>query len=139
MSLFRQHSGSTLYRLRLLKTKRVCVYIHKITTADPPNSWPHDHGCDFISIGLSGWYSEALYDEPRRRPERSRVIVRGPRHGHRMRNAQAHRILHLSGPAVYTCSSRSTTCPDAAPGRTRPKGRLSRSRRCTGGCSLLSD
>jgi hypothetical protein len=102
MSLFRQHRDSGLFRLRLLKTKRVCVYIHKITTVDPPATYPHNHGCDFISVGLGGWYSEALFDDPTVTPQQAREVRRKRWNVHRMRNTQAHRIVGISGPAVYT-------------------------------------
>lgn len=98
---FRQYHGSPICRLKVVKNSRFTVFLHKITSADPEGTYPHDHGCDFFSLGLRGSYVEELFDDPMDQ-SKVRKVKRGTARAHVMRNSQAHRILSLSRDNVYT-------------------------------------
>jgi hypothetical protein len=77
------------------------VRVNRITKADDERAFPHNHGCDFISVGLSGWYVENVYkaddvDAGFRTSKRSRFNV------HRMNNTQLHKIAEVSDKPAYT-------------------------------------
>lgn len=98
---FRQYHGSPIERLKIVKNSKFTIFLHKITSADPEGTYPHDHGCDFFSVGLRGSYLEQVFDNPMDQTK-FRYVRRGLGQGHIMRNSQAHRILSLSRDSVYT-------------------------------------
>lgn len=52
---------STFSEFRFIFTSKFSVSIHRIESADPLRSFPHDHGCDFYSFILKGGYGEKFY------------------------------------------------------------------------------
>lgn len=66
-----------------------------IRQADNQREWPHDHSATFLSLRLSGWYEEDVFDNP------DDLTVKHHRHhgwlsARRLRYDQAHSITRIS-------------------------------------------
>ena len=88
--------------MTLLTTKTMSISIHRISKVDIDTLWPHDHGLDFLSIGLTGRYTEELYLTPA--TDLSNKVVKTWKAGsaHVMRNNRAHRIIEATEKPSYT-------------------------------------
>ena len=85
--------GGVFERMPLIKTKWFSVSIHKISGPDPEWLAPHDHGCDFFSLILSGGYTERIYVHPELGLNRTKDRTHKPWSGHILRNQYAHRVI----------------------------------------------
>jgi hypothetical protein len=75
--------------------------LNRITVPDDEEAFPHNHGCDFVSIGLKGWYSENVFkadavEDGFVNHMRRRFNI------HRMNNTQLHKIASVSDTPAYT-------------------------------------
>jgi hypothetical protein len=51
------------HQYRIINTSKFTVCINKIVSADNISTLPHDHACDFLSLVLSGEYTEKVYKD----------------------------------------------------------------------------
>lgn len=82
---------------KFLNTSKFTVSIHRMSSADPITSCPHDHGCDFYSIILKGQYTEKLYKDFLNNPDdienRNFKIFSG------------HKFLHNWAHTIFKCDT----------------------------------
>lgn len=98
---FNDRGGSSMSFVQFVHNSRFSVRLNKITVADDERAFPHQHGCDFVSIGLLGSYTEDLY-EMRNVTSPFRRANRGMFNVHRMNNDRLHKIAAVSKRPAYT-------------------------------------
>jgi predicted metal-dependent enzyme (double-stranded beta helix superfamily) len=84
-----------------IHNSKFTVRVNRITVSDDARAFPHNHGCDFISIGLRGWYAEDVY-EAANVEKGSKRHLRAMFNVHRMNNTQLHKIAAVSEKPAYT-------------------------------------
>jgi hypothetical protein len=86
----------------LFKGKRVTISLNSLEKVPYRPPFPHDHSCDFLSVGLKGGYKEMLFFQPADDLSDKAEVKRGFGNLHFMKNKRAHYITEILGDSALT-------------------------------------